>query len=204
MKRLKNINAKNEEQLKAIKDQGEKQLQILTSKVNKEVSFKNISFKKKLSFESKEIYDEIKEQNKKIDYTRLVCNGSCKHHYSFTIFLSLGNLDENIYNGNLPLKFAKIKQKNMENIIRSLENYNPQKGKYKTIKASTLLLLLHKKQVLFSLPRYFYKGRKMILSAFENCIFPLPKQYPSVMHGWREDEIDSSGVLPEEDEVHSK
>ena len=53
MKRLKNIEGKDEEQLKAIKDQGEKQLQILTRKTGKEVDFRNVSFKGKLDSESK-------------------------------------------------------------------------------------------------------------------------------------------------------
>ena len=34
LKRLKNIEGKDEEQLKAIKDQGEKELQIITSKTD--------------------------------------------------------------------------------------------------------------------------------------------------------------------------
>ena len=76
-KRVKNIEGKNEE-LKAIKDQGEKQLQILTSKTDKEIDFKNVSFKNKLNPESIKSYNEIKEQNKKIDYTKLVCIGSDK------------------------------------------------------------------------------------------------------------------------------
>ena len=28
----------------------------------------------------------MKEQNKKIDYTKLFCNGSGKHYYNFAIF----------------------------------------------------------------------------------------------------------------------
>ena len=36
----------------------------------------------------------------------------------------------------------------------------------------------------------------MILIAFENGIFPLPKQYPSNMDDWKEDEMDSSEFLP--------
>ena len=36
----------------------------------------------------------------------------------------------------------------------------------------------------------------MILIAFENGAFLLPKQYPSGMDGWKEDEIDSSNILP--------
>ena len=40
LKRLKNIEGKDEEQLKAIKEQGEKQSQILAKKTNQVVDFK--------------------------------------------------------------------------------------------------------------------------------------------------------------------
>ena len=96
------------------------------------------------------------------------------HNYNFTIFLGFGRFAENIYNGNLSLKAAKIKQRNMEYMIKRSENYNPKSKKYKT---------------------QFYKGRKMILIAFENDVFPLPKQYPSGMDDWEEDAIDSSQFL---------
>ena len=66
-------------------------MQILTSKTDKEVDFKNVSFKNKLSLESIKAYNEIEEQNKNIDYTKLVCIGSGKqHHYNFIIFLGIG------------------------------------------------------------------------------------------------------------------
>ena len=61
MKRLKNIEGKDEERLKAIKDQGEKQLQILTKKTEKVMDFKNISFKDKLNPESKNGYNAYNE-----------------------------------------------------------------------------------------------------------------------------------------------
>ena len=70
MKRLKKLEDKNGEQLEAIKlDQGEKQLQILISKTDKKVDFKNVSFEGRLNSESKKMFNEIKEQNNKIDYT---------------------------------------------------------------------------------------------------------------------------------------
>ena len=38
----------------------------------------------------------------------------------------------------------------------------------------------------------------MILIAFENNVFPLPKQYPSGnVNDWKEDEIDSTHIIPE-------
>ena len=62
-------------------------------------------------------------QSENIDYTKLVYIGSGKqHHYNFTIFLLLGTFAENIYNGNLSLKIPKIKQRNMEDMIRKSKN----------------------------------------------------------------------------------
>ena len=58
-------------------------------------------------------------------YTKMVCIGSSKqHNYNFTIFWGFGSFAENIYNGNLSLKAAPIKQRNMEDMIETLENYN--------------------------------------------------------------------------------
>ena len=67
LKRLKNVEGKNEEQLKVIKDQGQKELKIIKNKTKKGANFKNIAFKSKLSFESKKVFNEIEKQNEKID-----------------------------------------------------------------------------------------------------------------------------------------
>ena len=83
------------------------------------------------------VYNDIKEQNKKIDYTKLVCNGSGNHHYNFTNYMSLGNFAEIIYHSNIPINSAKNRQRDIKEMIRSLENYNPNKEKYKTQKIST-------------------------------------------------------------------
>ena len=92
--------------------------------------FKNILFRSKLNSEVKKAYDEIKEQSKKNDYTKLVCIGSSsKHQYNFTIFLDLKTFAESLYNGSLSLKVAKLKQRDMEDRIISLK-----KEKFKTQK----------------------------------------------------------------------
>ena len=83
--------------------------------------------------------------------------------------MSLRSFTESIYISNLSLKTAEIKQNNMEQMIRTLKNYNGTSEKYKTEKTSTLL---NAKQ--------FYKGREMILIAFENDIFLLTKQFHQV------------------------
>ena len=54
LKRFKNIEGKDEEQLKTIKEQGEKKLQILAENTNQVDDFKNICFRDKLNSEAKE------------------------------------------------------------------------------------------------------------------------------------------------------
>ena len=81
LKRLNNIEGKNEQQLNAIKNQGKMQLQIFAKKTNQVDDFKNVSFRGKLNSEAKKAYHEIKEQSKKIVYI----GSSAKHHYNFTI-----------------------------------------------------------------------------------------------------------------------
>ena len=52
-----------------------------------------------------------------------------------------------------------------------------------------------KKQVQFLMQENFTKEKKVILITFANYIFPLSKQYLSVMDDWEEDKIDSSQFL---------
>ena len=78
--------------------------------------------------------------------------------------MSLGSFAESIYNGIIPIKATKIKEKDMENLLIKLDEYSPKKEKQKTLKTSALLD-----------GREFYKGRKMIIDAFKNGIFPSPK-----------------------------
>lgn len=93
------------------------------------------------------------------------------------------------YSGNLPLKSAKHRQRNMEEMIRSFENYSPNKEKCKIQKASTFLNT-----------REFYKKRGVIIIAFENGIFPLSCQYPSSMDDWKDDELDTLELMSKKKE----
>ena len=188
LERLKNIEGKNEEQLKAIKDR----LQILTKKKDKEVDFRNLPFRDKLDSKSKKTYDDFKEKSERINSTKLVCIGSGKHQYNFTIILDLKSFANNIYNGSLSLEAAKIKERNMKDMIRRLDEYKPRNEKFKAQKERTLLNA-----------REFYKGRIMIPIAFQNGTVPLPRQHPSGMHGWKEDEIGPLYILPDESRLSS-
>ena len=161
MKRLKNIEGKNEEQLKVLKDQLEKQP--IISKV-KNPNFNNVSFKNLLDDKSMKVFDKIRYQDEIIDYSRLNFIGSSKKYtFKFGDFMSLGNLAENIYNGNVSLDAAKQEQRKMENMLENVIDYNPIKDVYKNQKRNILLNA-----------REFYNGRKEVLIAFEENMFPLP------------------------------
>ena len=92
--------------------------------------------------------------------------------------MSLGNLAENIYSGNISLGTAKQKQREMENIFERFINYNSIKNTYKSKKVNTLLNA-----------REFYKGRRELLIAFEENIFPLHKPYVFGKNEWKEKDI---------------
>ena len=125
------------------------------------------------------VFDEIRYQDEIIDYSRLNFIGSSKKYtFKFGDFMSLGNLAENIYNGNVSLDAAKQEQRKMENMLERFIDYNPIKNVYKNQKVNILLNA-----------REFYKGRREILIAFEENMFPLPKPYVFGENEWKEKDI---------------
>ena len=129
LKRLKDIEYKNEKQLKVFKGQLEKQP--IISKV-KNPNFNNASFKSLLDDKSMEVFDKIRYQDEIIDYSQLNCiSSSKKYTFKFGAFVSLGNLAENIYNGNFSLDTAKQKQRKMDDMLESFINYSPTKDMHK-------------------------------------------------------------------------
>ena len=111
LKRLKNIEGRNGEQLETTKDQGKKQLQILTSKTDIRVHLQNVYFKDRLGFESKKFLMTLKNKIKRLIIQTLSALAQVSN---ITIILpsclGLRSFAESIYNGNLSLKAAKIKQ----------------------------------------------------------------------------------------------
>ena len=85
--------------------------------------------------------------------------------YDFNNFKRLENLTINLYHGNISIEQARSKQYEMQNLIISLKKYRPQiKNKIK-FKIETL-----------SNAEKLFNGREIIINAFENGIFPLPKK----------------------------
>ena len=99
LKRLKSIEGKNEEQLEVLKNQVEKQPIISKAK---NPNFNNVAFRNLRDDKSMKVFNKIRDQDEIIDYSRLNFIGSHKkYHFNFGNFMSLGNLAENIYNGNI-------------------------------------------------------------------------------------------------------
>ena len=118
-----------------------------------------------LDAKSMEVFNEIRDQDEIIDYSRLNFIGlSKKYTFNFENFMSLGNLAENIYNGNVSLDTSEQEQRRMENMLENFTDYNPGKNVYKNKKSNILLNA-----------RKFYKARKEVIIAFEENMFPLPK-----------------------------
>ena len=99
--------------------------------------------------------------------------------------MSLGNLAENIYNGNVSLDAAKQEQRKMENMLERFIDYNPIKNVYKNQKVNILLNA-----------RKFYKGRRETLIAFEENMFLLPKPYVFGKNEWKEKDSGNERFIP--------
>ena len=87
LRRLKNLEDVNKKQL-------EKQLKTIKNDSYNEIIVKRLKFINRLGPDAIEILDEIKEQDKEIDYTKLVCTHRNGKVYGFNIFRRLGVLLE--------------------------------------------------------------------------------------------------------------
>ena len=131
-------------------------------------------------------FDKIRYQDEIIDYSRLNFTGSTKKYaFKFGNFMSLGNFAENIYNGNVSLDAAKQEQRKMENMLENFIDYSLIKNVYKKQKINILLNA-----------REFYKGRREILIAFEENMFPLPKPYVFDKNEWGEIYLGGEKYMP--------
>ena len=82
LKRLNNIESKNEQQLEAIKDQEKRQLEAISSYGTTSKSQK-IEFDSEKNQEAKELVDEVKQVNRKNNYKNFVCFHSNGTPYDF-------------------------------------------------------------------------------------------------------------------------
>ena len=106
MKRLKNIEGKNEQQFEAIRDQGDRQWE-----ANKDFSApskqKEIKFGDEESQESKILRYEIKKIDRGSRNKKLVMVHSNRTLYDFSRFKGLSNFVIDIYDGNISIEDTK-------------------------------------------------------------------------------------------------
>ena len=121
LKRLKNIETKNEEHLKAIKDKTD-----IKSKID--------LFNEDLSSEPVPLLKEIKDIGDNLDYVKLFFTGGNKKAYSLKNFKTLEKLIKDIYNGDLSIGEAEIKRNEFAERLDELRAYSARESKYIDLK----------------------------------------------------------------------
>ena len=161
LKRLKNIEGKNEVQLQAIKDQGEVQLREIKD-INKSNTLKVIGEIGKKNANANKILLGIKEIDETLDNAELVCTKTDGTKYDFNHFLSPLKFVAKIHNYEITLDEAINDQTKLGILINKLNNnYNPRIPEK----------VKEKNNVLKSAKKLF-SAREEIINLFEKGIFP--------------------------------
>ena len=163
LKRLKNIESKNEVNLQAIKDQGEKQMREIKN-INKINTLKVIDEIRRKNTEANKILLDIKKIDETLDNAELVCTKTDGTKYDFNRFLSSLKFIEKIHNYEITLHEAKNDQTELGILINKLNNnYNPKipkkvKEKNNVLKSARKLLDVRKDIIFFKKGIFSYKG----------------------------------------------
>ena len=149
MKRLENIDDKNEQLLKTIN--------------NKTESIKQVTdfIKVPLSLEAKTLIEEIKTIEKDINYKKSIIRGGNNTTYDFSYYRTINELFKVLYYRKMTINDAKSIQNKFDQDLFVLNNYGPKAQNY-----------IEAKNRLLDNVKNFYKGRKKIIEGFQNRIFP--------------------------------
>ena len=141
MKKIKNIEGKNEEQLKAIEDQGKKQLEEIKNINVSSKPLKTISFFSTISEEAKELMNKIKVIDDWLETAQLICTKTDgKTKYDFNKFTFPSKFTLKIYCHDFTLQEAQDNQQELKILINKLNNnYNPTSDIKKQEKEDTKL-----------------------------------------------------------------
>ena len=164
LKRLKNIEGKNEQQLEAIRDQGGRQLEAIKdfSAPSKQ---KEIKFADEESQESKILRYEIKKRDRGYRNKKLVLVHSNRTLYDFSRFKGFCNFVHDIYDGNISTEDAKKEQDDLESETINLTDYNVRNQKKE-----------EQKQEIERNAGKLFEIKNLIIDAFQNGVFPLSKK----------------------------
>ena len=141
LKRLKNIEDKNEEQLKAIKDKASESIKEVTDFV-----------KEPLSLEAKQLIEENRAILKEVDYRKLKIRGD----YDFSDYKTFKELFRDFYYKKITIDKVERKQDEFNAIIGVLEDYTPRNNKY-----------IEAKNKFLNNVKNVYEGREKLLKGFK-------------------------------------
>ena len=154
LKRLKNIEGKNEQQLDFIRDQGEEQLDLI-GKINTDKT-KSVEFYGKTNKKLVDLVKRVNKETKENKNKSFLCTNANGTQYDFNKYRNLNQLGSEIYSGELSLEKAKGEQHEMLALINKLKGYNPNNPK----KVKSKQEVLHNAEKL-------YQTRNDVIDAFE-------------------------------------
>ena len=162
LKKLKNIEGKNEEKLKAIEDQGKKQLEEIKNINIGSKPLKTISFFSAISDEAKKLMNNIKQTDDWLEIAQLICTKTDgKTKYNSNKFTFPLKFTSKIYRRDLTLQKAEDNHQELKILINKLNNdYNP---KYKT--------KIKEKSDTLESAKTKYSIKEDIINAFKKSIF---------------------------------
>ena len=134
----------------------------------------------RLSPEAENILTRLGNQEKLIKYKWLCFKAYGSITFDFRDYRYLKELFRAIYHRHISIEDAERDKNEFEGTLNALERYDPRKPDYKTARDS---LLINAKNL--------YDGRKVIIDAFKNKIFPSGVEDPEDL-GKRPDESDES------------
>ena len=148
LKKLKNIEDKNE--------------QLLKIKNKTEIKEVTDFVKEPLSLEAKALIEEIRIIQKDVNYKKLTIKGGNNVEYDFSDFKTFNELFRDLYYKKMTINDAEIRQ-NKFNLKRdALDNYSPRVPEY-----------IEAKNSLLNNAKNFYEGRRKIIEGFKEKIFPI-------------------------------
>ena len=171
LKRLKNIENKNEEQLKAIEDQREVQTKIIcTNKIKppllKSIYTQDVKNRRVDNDEAKRIFKILEYMEGKFymyyktDCSKLVYRSGENEYFDFTKFGQVSSFYLKLVNGNIGVNVAKLSMNEFKNEIDRRKKKKAKKSSYK----------INKKDVLEN-AEALYSGLNIIVDAFERLVF---------------------------------
>ena len=160
LKRLKNIEDKNEEQLKTIEDQEEDQSKAINRNKIKPPLLKSI-YSQEVK-DGKNDNNEAKKKKKKRsnDYPKLVYWSGDNVYFDFNKFGPLSSFYLKFVNRNIGISVAKLNMKEFKDKINRLKKKKAKNQPYK----------INKKEVLDN-SEALYDGLEIIIDAFERRVF---------------------------------